>query len=273
MQHDSDMQHDVSRQRYSVEAVRRLARICRLFSAKGPELSLREISSLSGIPLRTAEKIVATLDARGVLSAGAAPRRWTLGPMWLRLADFKRSRIDVREVALPVIRWVFAELNETTFLGVRLGDRRVVAECLISTQPVRRVSHVGDEVPLHVGSSGRALLSGLSDADIKSYLTRIQLINYGYDTVTDPARIWSDVRKARRRGYLTATAELTKESYSTSAAVRSYSGEVVAELTIIFPLSRETRELRDASIRLAVEGARRISRRLGHGFDSKTPSA
>jgi IclR family transcriptional regulator, KDG regulon repressor len=267
------MPQDVSRQRYSVEAVQRLARICELFSPERPELNLREISSFSGIPVRTAAKIVATLEARGVLSGGAHSGRWSLGPIWLRIADFKRSRIDVRAAAIPVMQWIREELNETIILAVRVGDRRIIIECLISTQPVRRVSEVGDEVPLHVGSSGRTILSGLSDGEIKSYLARTQLINCGYDTVTDPARIWADVKRSRKRGFLTAAAEITKDSFSTSAAIRSYSGEVAAALTIIFPLSRKTDELRDESIRLAVEGARRISRRLGYALDREIQSA
>ena len=267
------MPQDMSRQRYSVEAVQRLARICELFSPERPELNLREISSLSGIPVRTTAKIVTTLEARGVLSGGAHSGRWALGPIWLRIADFKRSRIDVREAAIPVMQWIREELNETIILAVRVGDRRIIIECLISTQPVRRVSEVGDEVPLHVGSSGRTILSGLSDGEIKSYLARTQLTNCGYDTVTDPARIWADVKRSRKRGFLTAAAEITKDSFSTSAAIRSYSGEVAAALTIIFPLARKTNELRDESIRLAVEGARRISRRLGYALDREIQSA
>jgi DNA-binding IclR family transcriptional regulator len=104
----------------------------------------------------------------------------------------------------------------------------------------------------------------LSDDEIARYLSRVKLINYGYNTVTDPTRIWSDIRKSRRNGYLTARAEITKESFSSSAAIRSYAGEIEAALTITFPLSRLSDELRNASIELVTEGAQRISRRLGY---------
>ena len=266
------MRRDVSRDRYTVEAVARLARVCALFSPQRRDLGLREIAGLAGIPLRTAVKIVATLERQALL-APAGDGRWALGPAWLRIADLKRGRIDVRAAAVPVMRAMREKLNETNILAIRAGDRRLVVECLISTQPVRRMSAVGDETPLHVGSSGRAMLAGLDDAAIAAYLARTRLVNCGYDTVTDPARIWSDIRKVRRAGWLTAAAEITKDSFSVSAQVRTYAGEVVAALTIIFPLSRLTDELRDHAIHLTVDGARRISHRLGFVAENAARSA
>ena len=260
------MRRETPRQRYHVEAVQRLADVCALFSPQRRDLDLREIAALTGIPLRTAAKIVATLARRALLTP-AAPGRWVLGPAWLRLADLKRGRLDVRAAAIPVMRWMRDELNETVILAIPAGDRRLVVECLISTQPVRRLSAVGDETPLHVGSSGRTMLSGRSDADIAAYLARTQLVNCGHDTVTDPARIWADVRKVRRAGWLTAAAEITRESFSISTPVRTYAGEVVGALTIIFPLSRLTDALRERAIRLAVDGAARMSRQLGFSGD------
>jgi DNA-binding IclR family transcriptional regulator len=258
------MNQIVSRDRYSVEAVERVARISALFSPTRCALDLGAIARLSGIPRRTAAKIVATMEARELLSRVDGTESWALGPAWLGLADCKRSRIDIRAAALPVMRWMREQLNETLILGVRSGDRRIIIECMVSTQPIRRVSAMGDEAPLHVGSSGRTILSGLSDAEITSYLKRVKLVNYGYDTVTDPARIWSDVRKVRRNGHLTARAEITRESFSSSAPIHSYSGDIPAALTITFPLSRLTDELRDTSIKVVTEAAQRISRRLGH---------
>jgi DNA-binding IclR family transcriptional regulator len=258
------MEQIVPRQRYSVEAVARMARISALFSPTHGVLELREIARLAGIPQRTAAKIVATMESRELLVRVDGAGFWALGPAWLRLADCKRSRVDIRVAALPVMRWMREQLNETFIVAVRSGDRRIIVECIVSTQPIRRVSEVGDETPLHVGSSGRTILSGMSDPEITTYLKRVKLINYGYDTVTDPARIWSDVRKVRRNGFLTARAEITRESFSSSAPIRSYSGEIAAALTITFPLSRLTDELRDTSIGVVIEGAQRISERLGY---------
>lgn len=257
------MKHLGSRQRYSVEAVARFAHISALFLPTCGMLDLGEIARRTGIPRRTAARIVATMESREFLSRVNGAGGWALGPAWLRLADCKRSRVDIRAAALPVMRWMREQLNETFILGVRVGDRRIIVECMVSTQPIRRLSEVGDETPLHVGSSGRTILSGLSDIEVAAYLKRAKLINYGYDTVTDSARIWSDVRKVRRNGFLTARAEITKESFSSSAPIRSYSGEVAAALTITFPLSRLTDVLRDTSIRVVMEGAQLVSRRLG----------
>ena len=128
-----NMKQGISRDPYTVEAVQRLARICALFSPERRELHVREIARLSGIPVRTAGKIVTTLESRDLLTRSDDTGCWALGPAWLRLADCKRSRIDVRAAAIPVMREMRAELNETFIVAIRSGDRRIVVECMVST--------------------------------------------------------------------------------------------------------------------------------------------
>lgn len=92
----------------------------------------------------------------------------------------------------------------------------------------------------------------------------MKLVNEGYDTVTDPQRIWTDVRRGRDAGFLTSRAEITRDSFSSSAPVLDVFGAVIASLTITLPLARLTDELEDPAVATVRKGAAMISAGLGY---------
>lgn len=250
---------------YTISAVKRFAQICSLFSVQDGELEVAEIARRTAIPRRTLPRILAMLVERNYLES-KGQTAYGLGPAWLHLARLKRERLDLRGAALATMQRLRPSLNETYILGVRKEDKRVIIECMVSTQAVRRVSHVGFEASLHVGSAGRAILAGLPDDEIAAYLRRADLINEGFNTVTDPEKIWSDITFARREGFLTAAAEVTAESFSCSAPIRDFHGVTVASLTITLPLLRLTKELEDRAIATVRTGAKEIE--FGLGYDA-----
>lgn len=247
---------------YTVAAVRRVAQICSLFDARHSRWTVSEISRASGIPKRTLPRIISMLIARNLLEEGP-DGAFSLGPAWLHLARLKTERLDLRTISRGVFERLRRSLDETYIIGVRRGDRRVISECLVSTQSIRRVSHVGFEASLHVGSAGRVILAGLTDDEIRDYLSRVALVNEGFDTLTDPERLWAEIRRARNDGFLTAKAEVTSESFSCSAPVRDITGAVIASITITLPLSRLDAGLEARAIDTVRRGAHEIERGIG----------
>jgi IclR family KDG regulon transcriptional repressor len=249
--------------RYFVEAVHRAALVCAAFDDDHCTHDLTSLSRRCEIPQRTLVRIVETLARRDFLLRDAGGRI-RLGPRWLSLARAKAEGVNIRDIAVHVMRDMREKLDETYILGIRHGDSRIITECLISTQPVRRMSFVGFETPLHVGSGGRAIMSRMTDVEIEDYLSTAKLENVGFDTVRDLQRIRADIEKARRNGYLTARAEITQESFSCSAPILDHTARVVASFTITLPLVRLDGPLETKAIAFCKDGARRISEELGH---------
>lgn len=251
------------KQDYLIEAVHRSAVICEVFDGDHPAWDLPKLARRCGIPQRTLIRIVETLVRRDFLLR-LTDGRLRLGPRWLSLSQKKLEATNIRDIAARVMREMREKLDETYVLGVRQGRNRLIEECLVSTQPIRRLSAVGFETPLHVGSGGRAIMSKMTDFEIDEYLSGTLLANVGYDTVTDPARVRDDIRMARIKGYLTSRAEITRESFSCSAPILDHAGRVTASFTITLPLIRLTDELEARAIAISQEGARKISGALGH---------
>jgi DNA-binding IclR family transcriptional regulator len=244
-------------ERYNVEAVERFARICALFSAERPAMTSQEVSALVGIPHRTAVKILTTLERRDLLMRDGTADRYMLGFGWLRFGA-ARLPIDIRNVAGPIMRALRDQTNETVILAVRIGDLRVNIDYVESTHALRRVTQRGSQVPLHVGASGRTLLAGLPDEEIAAYFARTTLLPYGYNTPTDPARIWADIKSAQRDGYFILTNEITEGGASVSVPLKDSAGETLGTLTVGGPLFRFTEALRLAAVPLLLNAARKF---------------
>jgi IclR family KDG regulon transcriptional repressor len=243
--------------RYNVEAISRAARLLQQFNRHAPTHSVEGLAAETGISPDLVRRSLATLQERDLVRGADATGRFALGLTWLRYADVRRRQFQLRFIVLPVMRRMRDAVNETVILAIRTAERRVNIEYLESTQTIRRLTQLGFEVPLHVGATGRALLSGLPPEDVKSYLKRAGLRN------PLAARITQDVENVRNRGYAIAFREITSDTAAVAAPIKDHAGQVVATLTISCPEERFDKALERRCIECVLAGAVEVSRALG----------
>lgn len=246
-------------ERYEVEAVARAARVLASLQAQRRPLTLPELSRMTVVPEATLLGILNTLAAHDLLTVDSA-QRYGLGYEWLRYGELRRKQINLRESALPLMRQVRDQLNETVILSLRVGDRRVHLDYIESTQPIRRVTQLGHEGPLHVGAAGLVLLAHLDDAEIDAYLRR----ELGVSDAVQVDEIRKSVATIRRQGYAVVSGKVNIETAAVAAPVRDHTGEPIAALTISCPRDRFAKALRDACIAQVGAAAASLSRRLGY---------
>lgn len=245
--------------RYKVEAVARAALVLAAFRRSPGMMSIEQLAKRTGLAPAALEALLTTLERRGLVRREEGKEgHYGLGFAWLRLADVKRQQLDIREVALPVMRRVRDAIGETVSLGVRIGSNRVNIEYAESRHEVRRITQPGFHVPLHHGAGGRTILSGLDDAAIEGHLSTLPLLQ------AEKTRLISEIKAARRDGYAVIEGEVTTDTAAISAPVFDHVGEVVGVLTISLPCQRLTPQVRPRAIREIVKGAREVSLALGY---------
>jgi IclR family KDG regulon transcriptional repressor len=249
--------------RYHVEAVSRAVRLLQELRSKR-QIPLAQLAQSVGLSDDVAERTLATLQQHGLVRANSDGASYELGLAWLRLADVRRRQVDIRLVALPVMRRIRDVVDETVILSIRVGNRRVNIDYVESTQAIRRVTQPGFETPLHIGATGRALLSGLTPYDFAAYLRSTRLVVLATKAVIPEAQLTKDVEGVRRLGYAVAFREITSDTAAVSAPVHDHAGVIVAALTISCPEERFTRALRDVCVRQVTAGARDVSQALGY---------
>ncbi len=250
--------------RYRIQAVDRAIACLQAFTQEQPELRLREVAERTRLTKPTAFRLLATLEARGLISQNTATNMYSLGSGILALAAIRARQSSLLDRALPIMRRIRDTVNETTSLSVRVGDHRVHLYQLESLHPIRRTTEIGERSPLYAGASNRVLLAAMSDAEIADYLARTPLVAFTPNTITGVERLWAKIRTVRQRGYAESNGERYVGGEAVAAPVRDAAGTVIAALYVSVPTARYTPQLRSQCIEVVLDGVALLSRELGY---------
>ena len=153
----------------SQTAARTLDLLEQVARAPGPA-GLIELAGDTGIDKSTAARLLAFLAEREFVVRDAATRRYAPGPALLALGAAALRRSDLRAGARPYLERLRAATGETVTLHVRVADAFACIDGLEGTSPIRRAVPLGETIPLHVGSTGKAILAFLPPAEIEGQL-------------------------------------------------------------------------------------------------------
>src|SRR5256714_3760407 len=123
----------------------------------GP-VGLKQIAPYTGLHPSAAHRIPPSMSADRIVDR-VEPGSYRLGMRLLELGNLVKSRISVRELALPLMRELHSQTGETANLSVRHDDEIVYVERTSSGRSAMRVVHViGARASLHVTAAGKVFL-------------------------------------------------------------------------------------------------------------------
>lgn len=172
-----------------------------------------------------------------------------------------KSRISVREHALPHMRELHAATGEAVNLSLRRDDEIVYIERTSSGRAMMRVVNiVGARAPLHITAAGKLFLSAHSASDLKAYATRTRLPAHTKNSLTSMAALEKELARVRKQGFALDSEEAEIGVRCIGAGIRDDSGALVAGLSVSAPAER----MKAAWITLVKETAAKISRAIGY---------
>ena len=249
---------------YRVEALAKGLRILALFSDRRPALRLKEIVELSGLPMPTAFRLVATLASEGFLerlSDGVVRP----GTAVLTLGFAALHGLDIVQTSSLVLRELADETQQTVNLGVLSGDEVLYVVRLYGNALVTANVTVGSRLPAAVTSMGKVLLASLSDDALADRLDASSFAGtWGPNAIGSITALRKQLPRIRFDGYAVQDEELAHGLRSIAAPVRRNDNEVVAAVNIAVPaaeftVARLVKTFRDPLLRACAH----ISARLG----------
>jgi DNA-binding IclR family transcriptional regulator len=172
---DETVQHSTPRNHSGIQVISRAASILRVLRDERDGLSLAQIATRVQLPRSTVQRIVHALVSERLLMAASPNGRVRLGTEITALAN--NSKIDVVEVAHPLLAKLSEQVGETVDLAVLRGDHLLFLDQIAGTHRLRAVSAVGEQFPLHSTANGKASLALLSDVEIRRLLANARLAN------------------------------------------------------------------------------------------------
>jgi DNA-binding IclR family transcriptional regulator len=247
-------------QKNPIQVIERMTRLLEVLAQHPEPLGLKQIAQYTQLHPSTAHRILSAMSADRIVDR-VEPGSYRLGMRLLELGNLVKSRISVRELALPVMRELHAQTAETVNLSVRHDDEIVYVERTSSGRSAMRVVHVvGTRAPLHVTAAGKLFLLEEGFARLRDYAKRTGLAPQTKNTLSAMPVLERELERIQRQGWATDNEEAEIGVRCVAAGIRDDAGHLVAALSLSTPADRMKAQWGS----LVKETADRISRVIGH---------
>lgn len=245
----------------TLNTLEKCVQILTLFGDATPTLSVAEIAEIMDLPRSTAYRYVSALRKHGLLEADLSLGRYRLGTKILDLAA-SMDRKSLYDLALPYMERISRETGETVIL---CGLRENVGVCMekVEGHHALRVSYeLGDTYPLHAAATGKAILAFLDSAERQRVIEAIGLPRLTETTITDLAKLRTELAKIRKKGYAESHGESIVGTRGLAAPIFSRSGHVSASIGVSAPEHRVHGASRTKMIGLLLTAAKALTQGL-----------
>ncbi|HUO82714.1 MAG TPA: IclR family transcriptional regulator [Gammaproteobacteria bacterium] len=211
------------------QAVIRAIRLLKAFSADRPEPSLQELAAALHLTRTTAHRLLAALESEDLVTRHVDRGTYRLGPAAMALGMQALTGKGLRARVRPLLDALAAETGETATLEVLADGQMLILDEAAGGRLISPSGHVGTRWPLHATATGKLLLALVPET--RKYL-RLPLERYTAATITDMAALESELERARRLGYATATEELEEGFSAVATSIRDSLGRVDAVISL-----------------------------------------
>lgn len=226
------------------------------------KLNLNEVIALLHMPKTSVHRMLTSLEDMQLLDKDK-DGYYSLGLLFLQFGQLVAQRLDIRQIALPVMKALRDEVEEAVNLIVKYGNEAMYIEKQDTNQPVRLYTAIGRKSPLYAGDS-RIILAYLSEEEVAQYINEIHLQPIGYGTITDKEKLRLTIEETRRNGYTISRSELENYTSAVAAPIYDHKGHVVAGISVAGLDIRFSEERLPLLVEKVKAAAKDISMKLGY---------
>ena len=231
--------------------------VIRAFTRAKPSMTLSEVADRTDMNRAAARRFLLTLVREGYVETNG--KHFRLHPKVLELGFTALSSMDICDVAQPVLNELSEKLSESCFVAVFDGTSAVYVARAASRRVMNVGINVGNRAEAYAVSTGRVLLSGLSERELDEYLASVKLEKFTPNTVTSKVKLRGIIEETRRQGWSIVDQELEAGLRAISVPIRDRAGNIKAALEHVLSLGA-----RDARGHAHARADRAAGRRPAH---------
>jgi len=244
------------------QALSRGLAVLEALAATDSGATLTALAEQLALPVPTAHRLLATLEAGGYVRAGPKGE-WQMGVLAFRVGNAFLAHRNLVVQAYPHLRELMDRAGETANLAVMEAGEAVFVEQVQCRELMRMSAKLGSRAPLHASGVGKAMLAALAAGDVAAALGRRELARFTPRTSTTRAELAAELAAARERGYAIDDEEHAAGLRCVAAAVLDEHSQPWAAVSLAGPTTRMTLERLPALGRLVSATARDLTLALG----------
>ena len=160
--------------RHFVTALARGLQVLSCFHSGDSQLGNQELAERCGLPKSTVSRLTMTLTRLGYLIQTPDTGRYRLGMATLSLGSAMLSRLDLRQVARPLMQELAAFAGASVSLGARDRFSMIYIEHCRGPAALTLSMDVGARIPLATSAMGRAYLAVLDEHQRAEVMGQVQ---------------------------------------------------------------------------------------------------
>ncbi|MEJ7838057.1 MAG: IclR family transcriptional regulator [Thermomicrobiales bacterium] len=248
----------------SVKSADRTLDLLELFAHHLDGLTLTDVSERTGWPKSSSLALLRTLHQRQFLEAAGSDGKYHLGPRVAVLGSAYLNNLSLTREGAEVVRDVARACDETVHLVVLRGSDVLYVAKEEGGGQMRMVSTVGRMIPAHATGVGKMLLASIPESDLDLlHPPGVSLKAMTEKTVTDRQEFSRILDQIRAQGYARDDGESTIGVKCIAAPVFDVNSRVIAAMSVSVPEPRFTEARAPRLHEILMDGARRLSRRMG----------
>ena len=187
----------------------RSVQILQIIAKSNEGMEMDEICERLSIPRTSCYDILVTLVHLGMLEVNTGVKRsYKIGLNAYRIGMSYMNNRNISEIIAPALKELSKELQKTCFFGVLEGGRIVYISKFEPENPIITTATIGTKNPVYNTSLGKAILSAMSDEEIRDILSGIELKQATRFTITDREELIKNIELVRVRGFALDEREL-----------------------------------------------------------------
>jgi IclR family KDG regulon transcriptional repressor len=253
---------------YRAPTVKKAFQILELIAERDKLLTISDLSRELDISKSTVHGIARALENAGAVVRDIKTKRYTLGMTLFELARAGFARVDLKDMARPIMDDLMNSTKQSVFLGIRSGDHVSVIDIVESTQDFKITAPIGTRVPLLAGAIGKAFLASMEESQADELVRTTGLPKFTEKSVVDFDRYMQEVAKARSVGYGLDDEEYIQGVRAVASVIQSPIQQMSAVWVVGFTPSMSAERMPAIAIetkRAAEAIARKIALRPFHG--------
>lgn len=235
------------------------------FTPAKQEWGVRELAQQLQANKSTTYRLMATLESLGVLRKDQQTEKYSLGLKLFELGN----KVDVQHSLVshthPELLKVASEIAETVHLGILNDHQVLMVDKVESPKGLKLNSVIGMYSPAYCTGIGKVLLSHLSAAELKTFLTTSDLVSKTEFTIVQPKKLQEALIQIKAQGFAIDRQEMELGLICVAVPVFNQNGIVVAALSAAGPSIRFREEALMEYVAILQKGATAIQKRIG-GF-------
>jgi IclR family KDG regulon transcriptional repressor len=251
---------------YQVRALERALDILQVFSLDAPEWTLSELVDRVGLAKSTVIRLIAVLEANGMVERSEWTDRYRLGIRVFEMGSIYIQTTSMESEAMPFLRHLARTCEQTANLAILDRGQIIHIAVVEPDRPLRFSWPKGQREPIHCSGLGKALVLDYTRDELANALAVSGLPARTKHTITDIDALWNHLRERRARGWVIDDEEAFLGLRCVAAPIRDARNAIVAAISISGSRTDLSAEELPALGAMVLAAARGISARIGQGI-------